>query len=177
MQLFTDETNTEGSEKSDRMAQREESLATLTEHAGSATPTKSEPGTTPASVRHTVLVVDDEDSVRAVLAEVLDHSGFQVLAAADGAEALEVYTQNCDCIDLVVCDLMMPNMDGLELVKALRAQSLELKIVVVSGMTSFLTHPAKRAELEELGVATFLMKPFTARELLRTVQSELRRIV
>src|SRR5436305_15206629 len=69
----------------------------------------------------TILLVDDEDSVQKLLTYPLEHEGFRVLQARDGEEALARFSQ--EHVDLVVLDLMLPKVDGLEVCKQLRAQS------------------------------------------------------
>jgi two-component system cell cycle sensor histidine kinase/response regulator CckA len=118
-----------------------------------------------------VLVVDDMEPLRAMVADVLRDAGLVVLAAGDGLEALEALGGK-DPIDLVVTDLLMPRMSGVELAQALRERAPRLGIVFMSGY-------ADRDLLSQVEAvapsAPVLHKPFTAIELEQVVSQELRR--
>ena len=81
----------------------------------------------------TVLLVEDEDAVRSFAARALGQRGYNVLEAATGAEALEVFTNYDGEVDLVVSDVVMPEMDGPTLMKQLRSERPDLKIIFISG--------------------------------------------
>jgi two-component system cell cycle sensor histidine kinase/response regulator CckA len=108
-----------------------------------------------------VLVVDDEDSVRAFTAEVLKYLGHQVVTASNGADALVRMAELRGRVGLVVTDLSMPVMGGLDLVRALRRQPRQPAVVVMSGHFD----PANRNLLQAEGVACMLGKPFSVDEL------------
>src|SRR5947208_8993289 len=100
----------------------------------------------------TILLVDDEDSVRKVLAFPLERDGFTVVQAADGEEALREFAANH--VDLVVLDIMLPRLDGLEVCKRLRATS-SVPIIML---------PARAGEMDrlivrELGAEHYARKP------------------
>jgi CheY-like chemotaxis protein len=116
----------------------------------------------------TILLVDDEDSVRKVLAFPLERDGFAVIQAADGEEALEKFS--AQPIDLVVLDIMLPRLDGLEVCKRLRATST-VPIIMLT---------ARDDELDkviglELGADDYITKPFSIREFRSRVRALLRR--
>jgi DNA-binding response OmpR family regulator len=116
----------------------------------------------------TILLVDDEDSVQKLLAYPLERDGFRVLQARDGEEALERFAQ--EHVDLVVLDLMLPKLDGLEVCKRLRAES-EVPIIMLT---------ARDDELDkvlglELGADDYITKPFSIREFRSRVRALLRR--
>jgi DNA-binding response OmpR family regulator len=116
----------------------------------------------------TILLVDDEDSVRKVLAFPLERDGFVVVQAADGEEALERFA--AQRIDLVVLDIMLPKLDGLEVCKRLRASS-SVPIIMLT---------ARDDELDkviglELGADDYITKPFSIREFRSRVRALLRR--
>ncbi len=116
----------------------------------------------------TILLVDDEDSVRKVLAFPLEHDGYVVVQAADGEEALERFA--AQRIDLVVLDIMLPKLDGLEVCKRLRATS-SVPIIMLT---------ARDDELDkviglELGADDYITKPFSIREFRSRVRALLRR--
>jgi len=116
----------------------------------------------------TILLVDDEDSVQKLLAYPLEREGFRVLQAWDGEEALERFAE--EKVDLVVLDLMLPKLDGLEVCKRLRAES-EVPIIMLT---------ARDDELDkvvglELGADDYITKPFSIREFRSRVRALLRR--
>jgi two-component system, OmpR family, response regulator len=116
----------------------------------------------------TILLVDDEDSVRKVLAFPLERDGFMVVQAADGEEALREFAANT--VDLVVLDIMLPRLDGLEVCKRLRATS-SVPIIMLT---------ARDDELDkviglELGADDYITKPFSIREFRSRVRALLRR--
>ncbi|MFL5946735.1 MAG: response regulator [Gaiellaceae bacterium] len=116
----------------------------------------------------TILLVDDEDSVQKLLAYPLEREGFRVLQARDGEEALECFA--AEEVDLVVLDLMLPKLDGLEVCKRLRAES-QVPIIMLT---------ARDDELDkvvglELGADDYITKPFSIREFRSRVRALLRR--
>jgi DNA-binding response OmpR family regulator len=116
----------------------------------------------------TILLVDDEDSIQKLLAYPLEREGYRVLQARDGEEALERF--GSERIDLVVLDIMLPKLDGLEVCKRLRAES-EVPIIMLT---------ARDDELDkvlglELGADDYITKPFSIREFRSRVRALLRR--
>ncbi len=82
----------------------------------------------------TLLIIDDDEVVRASLATYLEDSGFIVLQASNGLEGLEVFQREQP--DLVICDLRMPQVDGLELIRRINALQVDIPVIVVSGAGS-----------------------------------------
>lgn len=115
-----------------------------------------------------VLVVDDEEMVRNLMATVLEDAGFEVLTASDGVEALEVFEANADSIRLILLDMMMPRMNGEEVYTEIRAKRPDTSIILMSGFSE---------EQVTRGIpgddAKFLKKPFQITALLDTVQKML----
>jgi DNA-binding response OmpR family regulator len=116
----------------------------------------------------TILLVDDEDSIQKLLAYPLEREGYRVLQARDGVEALEQFAS--ERVDLVVLDIMLPKLDGLEVCKRLRAES-EVPIIMLT---------ARDDELDkvlglELGADDYITKPFSIREFRSRVRALLRR--
>jgi len=116
----------------------------------------------------TILLVDDEDSVQKLLTYPLERDGFRVIAARDGEEALVRFAERT--YDLVVLDLMLPKLDGLEVCKRLRATS-SVPIIMLT---------ARDDELDkvlglELGADDYITKPFSIREFRSRVRALLRR--
>lgn len=116
-----------------------------------------------------ILVVDDDGHIRDVMRFTLQQGGFQVVEAKDGAEALCQFSAGG--IDLVVLDIVMPESDGLEVCRKIRAQS-RLPIIFVSSRDEELD----RVLGLELGADDYLVKPFSPRELLARVKAVLRRL-
>jgi DNA-binding response OmpR family regulator len=116
----------------------------------------------------TILLVDDEDAVRTVLTFPLEKDGYVVVQAGDGEEALRRFAERS--VDLVVLDLMLPRLDGLEVCKRLRATST-VPIIMLT---------ARDDELDkvlglELGADDYITKPFSIREFRSRVRALLRR--
>ncbi|MBL8633440.1 MAG: response regulator transcription factor [Myxococcales bacterium] len=116
-----------------------------------------------------ILVVDDDGHIRDVMRFTLQQGGFQVVEAKDGAEALAQF--DAGGIDLVVLDIVMPESDGLEVCRKIRAKS-RLPIIFVSSRDEELD----RVLGLELGADDYLVKPFSPRELLARVKAVLRRL-
>lgn len=117
-----------------------------------------------------ILVVDDAPEVRRVLGRVLRNAGHEVLEAEDGIDALEKLDQQPQLPDLIVLDLMMPRMDGIETYGALRTRSEQLPILITSGY-----HPSSLDFLTTDNRARFLPKPFSPTEVLASVEQLLSR--
>jgi len=116
----------------------------------------------------TILLVDDEDAVQKLLAYPLEREGFRVIPARDGQEALARFAD--ERVDLVVLDIMLPKLDGLEVCRRLRAQST-VPIIMLT---------ARDDELDkvlglELGADDYITKPFSIREFRSRVRALLRR--
>ena len=115
--------------------------------------------------RETILLVEDEPAVRQLFGQALVRAGYRVHEARNGQEALKVFDQHGDSIDLLLTDMRMPYMGGLELAQQLRARRLTLKLICISG------YPGTEGD-----VATdFLAKPFSRDDLLRKVREVLDR--
>ncbi len=121
-------------------------------------------------MQHKILVVDDEQSIRELITFNLEKAGFQVLCAEDGLEALSLVRAK---VDLVILDLMLPAIDGLEVCRRLKGEQQTAGIPVI-----MLT--AKDEEIDkilglELGADDYLTKPFSPRELVARIKAVLRR--
>ncbi|UMY17855.1 response regulator [Methylobacterium organophilum] len=114
----------------------------------------------------TVLLVEDEDPVRAVNSRALSARGYTVLEAASGIEALKLIQQEDVVIDVVVSDVVMPEMDGPTLLREMRKSRPDLKMIFVSGYAE----DAFRKNLPEGETFNFLPKPFSLKQLVETVK-------
>jgi len=120
-------------------------------------------------VGHRVLVVDDDPTVSDVVRRYLEQDGCQVRLAADGADGLAAVA--ADVPDLVVLDLMMPGIDGIEVCRRLRRQLPALPVIMLTA----LGEEADRVLGLEVGADDYVTKPFSPRELVLRIRSVLRR--
>jgi len=124
----------------------------------------------PLPVRHeTVLVVEDEPGVREVACEFLKMKGFNVLEAGDGSEALSIIEQKSGAIDVVLSDMMMPKMGGIELAERLALLAPKIKIVLMSGYYEYSNSNSRRIPAGAL----MLQKPFSPITLAAKVREAL----
>ncbi|MEC4813678.1 MAG: response regulator [Scytonema sp. PMC 1069.18] len=112
-----------------------------------------------------ILVVDDEDSIRDVTKASLETHNYQAITASDGIEAIALYAEYRDKISIVLTDMVMPSMDGLTTIRTLQKINPSVKIIAVSGLVS----SEKVNTITSMGVKAFLSKPYTAKQLLRTI--------
>jgi excisionase family DNA binding protein len=111
-------------------------------------------GRTEGAARPRILVVDDEQAVRDLLAKTLETADYEVDTAPDGATAIEYLKANG--YDLLVTDLRMPGMDGLSVIREGRRKSADMPVIVITGYSS----EASAIEAINLGVSGYLTKPF-----------------
>ncbi len=112
----------------------------------------------------TILVVDDEDSIRVLFRELLTAAGYRVLVASDGRQACDMLHQGLH-LDLVITDLVMPNQEGIETIRAIRQQFPHVRILAISG--AFGGKFLRMAKL--LGADAILTKPIPPDQLCSTV--------
>jgi two-component system cell cycle sensor histidine kinase/response regulator CckA len=124
-----------------------------------------------ASNFETVLVCDDDDDVRQLIVNVLGLRGYVVLQARSGKHALEIAAQESGPIHMLVTDLVMPELGGIELAAELRSQQPQVSVLYISGYTERMTLLAEQLEPN----TQFLQKPFMPNDLTRTVCSMLER--
>jgi PAS domain S-box-containing protein len=123
----------------------------------------------PPGTGETILVVDDEEPLCNLLRDVLTRRGYRVLVATDGEEALRLYREHGGRIDLVVLDMTMPGLSGMDTFEALRSADPHARILLTSGYTQ---EQAAR-EAVARGAKGFLQKPFLISELLARVREAL----
>jgi len=126
----------------------------------------SEAGALQPRGNETILLVEDEPAVRQLFATALARAGYRVLEARNGQEALNVFDQHGESIDLLLTDMRMPYMGGAELAQHLRARRRTLKLLCVSG------YPNVR---DSALTSDFLSKPFSRDDLLAKVREVLDR--
>ena len=114
----------------------------------------------------TILLVEDEDGLRSLNARGLRSRGYSVIEAANGLEAMEALEEQNGAVDLVVSDVVMPEMDGPTLLKNMRGRNPDLKIIFVSGYAE----DAFEKSLPENQQFAFLPKPFTLSQLVAAVK-------
>jgi PAS domain S-box-containing protein len=127
-----------------------------------------EPAVAPAG-RESVLVVEDEEAVRSLIRTALEYSGYRVMLAGDGVEALKLIASNSGPLDVVITDLAMPGMNGAELAAKVRERLPDIEILYISGYAEDMRPAGK---IEE---SAFLQKPFTPQALSRKVRELLDR--
>lgn len=119
-----------------------------------------------------VLIAEDESAIREIIAITLKRAGYEVTEACDGQQALMLYNEKEGDFDVVLLDIMMPNIDGLEVCKRLRA---------VSGTVGIIMLTAKTQEMDKvsgllMGADDYITKPFSPSELMARVDSVYRRV-
>ncbi len=116
-----------------------------------------------------ILVIEDEESVRENILELLDAEGFEAIAAKNGSIGL--FLARAELPDLILCDVRMPELDGYGVLTALHSEPLTAKIPFI-----FLTAKAAKTDLSlglELGAKAYITKPFTLVELLEVIEQSL----
>ena len=119
--------------------------------------------------KETILLVDDEEVVANVVREMLESLGYTVIAALNGKDALELYRQNKDRIDLVILDMIMPQMSGYEVFEALKALNPKVKVILATGYSM----KEQAAKIMESGCRAFMQKPFSIQDLSNKIRTVL----
>ena len=117
----------------------------------------------------TILVVDDNAKIRKLIGIYLRREGFNIVLAADGGEVLQVLANQP--VDLIISDIMMPGMDGYDLVKTLRGNGVDTPILMATAKTEF----ADKKKGFEIGADDYMTKPIDMEELVLRVRALLRR--
>ncbi len=125
-----------------------------------------QPGSTEKAIAgKRVLIVDDEQLIRELLKSCLAAKGASLLEAENGEEALTIYRQHGDAIDLIILDVIMPGMKGDEVLRRIRKDTTPMKVIISSGFMS----EEQRKKLKELNVDGFLDKPFKGESALSII--------
>jgi PAS domain S-box-containing protein len=112
-----------------------------------------------------LLLVDDEEPIREATQHVLEEHGYRVLTATNGEEGVRLFVQHRETVRLVIADMMMPVMGGLDMIRSLRIADDRIQIIATSGLDEI----SRRDELSALGVTDVLVKPCEPTHLLRTI--------
>lgn len=117
----------------------------------------------------TILIVDDEPNVLWFISKTCQPMGYETLTAGSGMEALKVIQECGEKIDLVLLDLKMPGMGGVEVLKSIRKFQPDLAVIVLTAIYD------RREECEKLGIETFIKKPYSLEELYSRIESVIER--
>ena len=115
----------------------------------------------------TILVVDDSGTVRQQVSMALKQAGFEIAQAADGREGLAMVDSNRD-INMVICDVNMPNMNGLEMLEKIKSKPENKSLPVIMLTTE--GQPAMIKRAKEAGAVGWIVKPFNASQLVQTAK-------
>ena len=123
----------------------------------------------PGGGDETVFLVDDEEHIRQVAAEILARYGYKVIVAEDGLQAMEIYRRKAGEIDLVILDLIMPGQGGRQCLEQILAQNPEARVLVASGFSA----EAEAEDVLKMGAIGFVSKPYRINYLLTKVRQAL----
>lgn len=112
--------------------------------------------------KKTILLIDDDQAIHASLTLGLFAQGLKTLSAMDGFEGLELLEKSSDEIGIVVLDIMMPGMNGFEVLKVIKSKWPDIKVVMHSGFASI----EDLEKIKQLGASAFIKKPYKIAELL-----------
>lgn len=118
----------------------------------------------------TILIVDDSESIREIIKFTLESEGYNVLVGVDGKDALKFL--DGQAIDLIITDLHMPEMDGIEFIKHVRANSNYTRIPILFLTTE--SQVAKKMEAKEAGATGWIIKPFVPAKLIAAINKVIR---
>ena len=115
-----------------------------------------------------ILVIEDDDGVRGLLLQILEGAGYEVVGTTEGEEGIRAYRR--EPADLVITDIMMPEKDGVEIIRELRRDYPDVRIIAITGFRGrFNRLPAA----EYLGAQRTFLKPFSTQEMLEAVREVL----
>lgn len=118
-----------------------------------------------------ILIVDDSESIREVVSFTLEEAGHSVISAIDGEDAL-ARLDECEAVDLIITDLHMPKMDGIELIREVRTQE-KFQFTPILFLTTE-SQVAKKMEAKEAGATGWIIKPFVPEKLLAALKKVIR---
>jgi two-component system cell cycle sensor histidine kinase/response regulator CckA len=120
----------------------------------------------------TILIVDDEDVVRELLSEMLQHLGFHTIAARDGLEAVDIYRDQCNEIDLVFLDMIMPRLSGKETFLEMKRIRPDVRVILSTGFS----RDGSVQEVLDQGILGFIQKPYSLDQLSASISEALQPI-
>ncbi len=122
-------------------------------------------------MKKTILVVDDELRMRKLIKDFLKQKEFEIIEAGDGEEALNIYNNKKNSIDLIILDVMMPKLDGWSVLRQIRQENKQIPVVMLTARSE------EQDELFgfELGVDEYITKPFSPKLMVARVEAILRR--
>ena len=123
----------------------------------------------PLGGSETILVVDDEELIRDLAARILTKSGYRVITASNGEEALKVYQSQSNEISLIILDLIMPTMGGKDCLKKILEIDPQARVLIASGYSA----AGKTKETIDVGAKGFVNKPYDVRQVLQAVRDVL----
>ncbi len=118
-----------------------------------------------------ILIIDDEEAVRAMTARIVESFGYRAIEASSGAEAIRIYRSSFKEIAVIITDMMMPGLDGTATIKAIREINSQARIIAVSGIGA----NSEPALAQGRGAAVFLQKPYTAKSILWALENILKK--
>ncbi len=118
----------------------------------------------------TILIVDDSESIREVVSFTLENEGYNVLVGIDGQDALKFFDGTE--IDLLITDLHMPNMDGIDLIKKVRSMENYQRVPILFLTTE--SQAAKKMEAKDAGATGWIIKPFVPAKLVAAINKVIR---
>ena len=125
---------------------------------------ENESDTIPHGHNETILLVDDEFSIREITGATLETYGYKVVKADNGFSAIDAFSKDKDKIKIVIMDMVMPDMDGYSAIQKIKEINPTVKIIANSGLAD------QKKRSDDLNVDEFLVKPFSADVLLRTIK-------
>jgi len=126
--------------------------------------------TTDLKGRETILLIEDESELREIAFEILSKHGYQIHTAEDGLEAISIFTDLHNDLDLIVLDLGLPVVSGRQVLRNIREKNSTIPIIVASGYVN----PLMKNELLEFGVTTIIQQPYKSEELLTAIREALK---
>ena len=134
--------------------------------------TKDSPYTKLKEMKKCILIVDDSESIREVVSSALIEKGFEVIQGVDGKDGLENLYKRANDVHLILSDLNMPNMDGIQLVKEVRKNE-KFKYLPILILTTE-SQTAKKMEAKQAGATGWIIKPFEKEKLLNIINKVMR---
>jgi two-component system cell cycle sensor histidine kinase/response regulator CckA len=120
-----------------------------------------------ANPRRTIFVVEDEKLMVRLLEKFLSGQGYQVVVASDGEQAIEVYCRHKTAIDVVLLDVGLPKISGVNVFLKIKEENSDVRVVIASGHLE----PALRTKMQQAGAEHFIQKPYMLDQVAETIQS------